>query len=288
MRMSHEILSPVVRDLEDRSVIASLEGTSWSVSDVVWHEGGVTMTLRKYPDGLTSLTTTLDLEAETATVRGHKVPASDLEGALDHALVLPHDQPLAAILRDTLDAIHSGPDTLGLEAEIRSLLRVLENGRRPTEDIETLFLPTGQLQDLSIDQGWGDRFLEIAATFDRFQAPPRPRPPHAASRSMPKPSRWTAAKVAPIALVIAAGVAGGLHAALGMVLILLVIAVLAATPFLWFFARPGASLFSSRGLTLREQIRHSPVAFLVLLLVVTCIEAGLLAAAFVLFRRAFS
>ncbi|WP_265592513.1 hypothetical protein [Verrucomicrobium sp. BvORR034] len=33
-------------------------------------------------------------------------------------------------------------------------------------DLEMLFAPTGQLQELSMSSGWGERYLHLAARFD--------------------------------------------------------------------------------------------------------------------------
>lgn len=35
------------------------------------------------------------------------------------------------------------------------------------EDLTLLFAPTGSLQDISINNGWGEAFLHLAARFDR-------------------------------------------------------------------------------------------------------------------------
>jgi hypothetical protein len=34
--------------------------------------------------------------------------------------------------------------------------------------IHLLFLPTGALQEISIDNGWGDEYLEISSMIDKF------------------------------------------------------------------------------------------------------------------------
>ncbi|MGB3541563.1 hypothetical protein [Rubrivirga sp.] len=285
MRMSHEILPPAVRDLDRDRVIADLRGTVWSVVKTVWTEGHVTLTLQKYPNGVGSLTTTIDLEAETATVRGETVPAADLERALDAATVHPYDRPLADLLRRTLVALKDGPDAFAIEAEIARIRRDLEAGRSRLSDVQALFLPTGELQDVAIDQGWGDRFLALASEADRLSHPPRPMSP-APRAPAPRPPRVTVARLAPVLLLIGAALAGGLRGLLGMALVLLAIALLVVTPFLWFIGRPGASLFSSSGLSLRQQIGGAPVAFVVLVLVVVALEVGILAAAFAMFSRA--
>ena len=35
-------------------------------------------------------------------------------------------------------------------------------------DLKQIFAPTGPLQETAIDNGWGDRFLELSTEFDRF------------------------------------------------------------------------------------------------------------------------
>jgi hypothetical protein len=51
--------------------------------------------------------------------------------------------------------------------EIDGLLRQLESGKRPWRgNLEILFLPTGPLQEVSVNSGWGDEFLELADRFD--------------------------------------------------------------------------------------------------------------------------
>lgn len=34
--------------------------------------------------------------------------------------------------------------------------------------LSTLFAPTGAIQEISIDNGWGDEFLRISALIDQF------------------------------------------------------------------------------------------------------------------------
>jgi hypothetical protein len=38
------------------------------------------------------------------------------------------------------------------------------------DELRTLFLPTGPLQDVSISSGWGTRYVELAARFDAASA----------------------------------------------------------------------------------------------------------------------
>ena len=48
------------------------------------------------------------------------------------------------------------------------LSRRVENGDLQALDrLEILFAPTGMLQEVSTDSGWGDEFLDVASDFDR-------------------------------------------------------------------------------------------------------------------------
>ena len=51
-------------------------------------------------------------------------------------------------------------------AEIDAVLDALRGGRVPA-GLGVYFLPTGPLQEASLDGGWGDAFLELARRFDR-------------------------------------------------------------------------------------------------------------------------
>ncbi len=52
-------------------------------------------------------------------------------------------------------------------AEIDGLLLPLQAGKRPRRgSLETLFLPTGPMQTVGVNSGWGDEFLELADRFD--------------------------------------------------------------------------------------------------------------------------
>ncbi len=36
------------------------------------------------------------------------------------------------------------------------------------EDLKTLFAPTGSFQEMSIDNGWGDEYIELSEKFDQL------------------------------------------------------------------------------------------------------------------------
>ena len=51
--------------------------------------------------------------------------------------------------------------------EISALIGIIEGGViPPMEKIAVLFAPTGPLQEVSLNSGWGDQFLMIASQFD--------------------------------------------------------------------------------------------------------------------------
>ena len=53
-------------------------------------------------------------------------------------------------------------------AEIDSILTDLQNGVVPSMDI--LFAPTGPIQEVSLNSGWGDEFIDLAGRFDEAYA----------------------------------------------------------------------------------------------------------------------
>ena len=51
--------------------------------------------------------------------------------------------------------------------QVEGLLGQVESGQLPKRrELETLFLPTGPLQEVGLSSGWGDEFLELADMFD--------------------------------------------------------------------------------------------------------------------------
>jgi hypothetical protein len=52
-----------------------------------------------------------------------------------------------------------------------SRLRSGDTSRLP--ELRVLFLPTGPLQDISVDSGWADKYMRLAGRFDEFY--PRPQ-----------------------------------------------------------------------------------------------------------------
>jgi hypothetical protein len=51
--------------------------------------------------------------------------------------------------------------------EVDDVIARLEAGQMPAPlQMRVLFAPTGPIQEVSINSGWGDDFLELAAAFD--------------------------------------------------------------------------------------------------------------------------
>ncbi|WP_028063275.1 AN1-type zinc finger domain-containing protein [Solirubrobacter soli] len=53
-----------------------------------------------------------------------------------------------------------------LRDELDGHIAELRAGRGDTRSMNILFLPTGPLQELSLDSGWGDEFVALADRFD--------------------------------------------------------------------------------------------------------------------------
>jgi hypothetical protein len=55
---------------------------------------------------------------------------------------------------------------------IREYDLIVEDFKRGTQDglykLQFLFAPTGVLQDISIDNGWGEKFIELSGRFDEL------------------------------------------------------------------------------------------------------------------------
>ncbi len=50
--------------------------------------------------------------------------------------------------------------------EMDSLIVQVQAGHVPTKTLDLLFAPTGNIQEVSISNGWGDEFLRIAEAYD--------------------------------------------------------------------------------------------------------------------------
>lgn len=68
------------------------------------------------------------------------------------------------------DVIWSGYETVKEAIEDLDLYikKMSQSDEAVIEDVKYLFAPTGRLQEISIDSGWGDEFLEIAERFDEL------------------------------------------------------------------------------------------------------------------------
>jgi hypothetical protein len=85
-------------------------------------------------------------------------------------------EPLIEVLRDARLILcrpdndfnwSSWKDVHAALKEVDGILSRLESGDLPARlDIEILFGPTGDLQEVSLSSGWGEEFLELAARCD--------------------------------------------------------------------------------------------------------------------------
>ncbi len=55
-----------------------------------------------------------------------------------------------------------------LEKKLDRLIRSIERGWRPKLRLGFLFIATGDLQEISLANGWGDEFLELAEVVDGY------------------------------------------------------------------------------------------------------------------------
>lgn len=81
--------------------------------------------------------------------------------------ILERVQELCSQSKDSLWSPDSAND---LSEYMISAIQSLRKGKRISlKRLDFLFLPTGSLQDISIDNGWGDEFLELSERFDRLK-----------------------------------------------------------------------------------------------------------------------
>jgi hypothetical protein len=66
------------------------------------------------------------------------------------------------------DSAWSTSPTGKIAAKIDSLMRSVETGKRPKFRLGLLFAATGDLQEISIANGWGDEFLKLAEAVDAY------------------------------------------------------------------------------------------------------------------------
>jgi len=84
------------------------------------------------------------------------------------------NQELIAVLKEcpayvevSDDSDYAGEGVDRIAKRLRRDIARFEKGKRIIRfRLKLLFLPTGPLQDTSIDNGWGDEFVALAARFD--------------------------------------------------------------------------------------------------------------------------
>lgn len=86
---------------------------------------------------------------------------------------------LVSAFEEIIELLDKSEDTIWANytvEEAREILQTeLENYRQTHELSESakyrinfLFLPTGALQEISIDNGWGNKYVKIADVFDKY------------------------------------------------------------------------------------------------------------------------
>jgi len=55
-----------------------------------------------------------------------------------------------------------------LQIELENYKKTQKFSESGKNTINLLFLPTGALQEISIDNGWGNKFVKIADVFDKY------------------------------------------------------------------------------------------------------------------------
>ena len=87
-------------------------------------------------------------------------PRADLAALLRRIRALLA-RPTTNLLRTPYNTVQEALD------DFDSYIRDVESGTdKRLHELGVLFLPTSELQDLAIDSGWGDEFLEIADAYD--------------------------------------------------------------------------------------------------------------------------
>jgi hypothetical protein len=68
-------------------------------------------------------------------------------------------------------SVWAGGSLEEIAAQLRAAIAAVESRTLLDRDeLRVLFAPTGPLQELSIDNGWGDEFLSLAQQVDAFLA----------------------------------------------------------------------------------------------------------------------
>lgn len=85
-------------------------------------------------------------------------------------------EKLISALEETLSFLRSSQSSGWANMSVEDIIQELESeivkpkNSQPIDLklLSTLFAPTGAIQEISIDNGWGDEFLRISALIDQF------------------------------------------------------------------------------------------------------------------------
>ncbi|KRE64138.1 hypothetical protein [Paenibacillus sp. Soil750] len=87
---------------------------------------------------------------------------NDLLGLLAEVRTLI-DSPNTNVIWSQFDSVKEVLNTLDM------LKRRIELGdNKVISELKILFAPTGSFQEISIDSGWGEKFIELATRFDEI------------------------------------------------------------------------------------------------------------------------
>ena len=83
---------------------------------------------------------------------------------------------LVSTLEKTLSFLRESESSFWSSLSVEELISKLEDELHKSENsqqidlgqLKFLFAPTGPIQDTSIDNGWGDQYLEISEVIDRY------------------------------------------------------------------------------------------------------------------------
>lgn len=86
---------------------------------------------------------------------------------------------LISAFEEIIELLKKSEDTIWANYSVEEAIQIfqteLENYKQTQKlsdsgksGIHFLFLPTGALQEISIDNGWGDEYVQIANVFDKY------------------------------------------------------------------------------------------------------------------------
>jgi hypothetical protein len=86
--------------------------------------------------------------------------------------------PLSEILEQTLSYLGKSQDSIWSDMEVgetiellnKQLLLLQTSGKVNVSKLNYLFLPTAPLQEIAMENGWVDEYLELAEQFDSHMA----------------------------------------------------------------------------------------------------------------------